>query len=114
MEIDSSESQETATKPETGTGFWAKLRRLLVFQFKLYVDALRDFLLSFLSFWAFLLDVILNKSGEDSHFERVLKLGRRSERAINLFNQHSPEEQEKHSVDGLIREVEDRIRKEKE
>ncbi|GAB5500646.1 MAG: hypothetical protein PsegKO_29570 [Pseudohongiellaceae bacterium] len=90
--------------------FWPQLKRLLVFQLKLYVDAFRDFFLSLLSLLAFLLDVIQRNHGPDSHFENVLSLGRRTEQAINLFNQHDPEQQDVRSVDGVIREVGKRFR----
>lgn len=90
--------------------FWPQLKRLLIFQVKLYVDAFRDFFLSLLSLLAFLLDVIQQNHGPGSHFENVLNLGRRSEKAINLFNQHDPEQQDARSVDGVIREVERRFR----
>ena len=108
----SSQSKEIArTSPGARFQFWPQLKRLLVFQVKLYVDAIRDILLSFLSFWAFVLDVILRNDAKDSLFSRVLGLGRRSERAINLFEQYDPEEQGGRTVDGLIREVEDKFRR---
>lgn len=91
--------------------FWPQLKRLLIFQLKLYIDAIRDLLLSAASLVAFIFDVIQQNHGEDSHFSSVLRLGRRSERAINLFDQHTPEEQGKASVDAMIRGVEDRLRK---
>ena len=90
--------------------FWPQLKRLLIFQVKLYVDAFRDFFLSLLSLLAFLLDVLQQNHGPGSHFENVLKLGRRTEKAINLFDQHDPEQQDTRSVDGVIREVEKRFR----
>ena len=99
------------TTPIKTLGFWGQVRRFLIFQFKLYVDAFRDFVLSFLSFWAFLFDLIFHKKGDDRYFESVLKLGRRTERAINLFNQYDPDVHDDHSVDGFIKEVEGRLRK---
>lgn len=97
--------------PESRTNrFWPQLKRLLVFQIKLYVDAFRDFFLSLLSLLAFLLDVLQQNHGPGSHFENVLDLGRRTEKAINLFNQHDPAQQDPRSVDGVIREVEKRFR----
>ena len=89
---------------------WPQLRRLLIFQLKLYIDALRDFLLSLLSIGAFILDVISNSHGPDSHFESVLKLGRRSERMINLFDQYPNEEGGSSRVDDIIDTVETRFR----
>lgn len=106
-----SDSNATRTALESRRyRFWPKLKRLFVFQVKLYVDAFRDFFLSLLSLFAFLLDVVQQNHGPDSHFENVLSLGRRTEKAINLFNQHDPEQQDSRSVDGVIREVEKRFR----
>ena len=115
MTTDRSDNSSASTAPATvrnPTGFWPQLRRFLIFQIKLYVDAVRDLILSALSLGAFLLDLAQGKSGPDCHFERVLKLGRQTEQAINLFNQHDPDLQGARSVDGFIRDVEDRLRNE--
>lgn len=88
--------------------FWPHLRKLLVFQFKLYLDAFRDLVLSALSFLAFVLDAVLNLSGPDSYFERVLAFGRRTEKTINLFNQFHDEEDGGTSVDTILKDVEKR------
>ncbi len=89
------------------SNFWPHLRKFLVFQFKLYLDALRDLLLSVLSLFAFVLDALLNLSGPDSLFERVLAFGRRTEKTINLFNQHD-DDIDPHSVDSILQDVERR------
>ena len=91
--------------------FLPQLKKFVIFQLKLYIDAIRDLFLSFLSLLAFLLDVILQRQDEVSYFEQVLRLGRRSEKAINLFNQHDPEAQHDVSVDGVIRSFEERMKK---
>ena len=101
-----------ASSPSGKKRRWPQVRRFLVFQIKLYVDAFRDFFLSLLSFPAFIMDLIEGKEGEDSHMESILKLGRRSEKAINLFEQHSREEQDGHSVDSIIDHVEQKIKTE--
>jgi len=105
-----SEKGESGYPDKKQQRFWPQLKRLLIFQVKLYVDAFRDFFLSLLSLLAFVLDVIQQNHGPGSHFESVLSLGRRSEKAINLFDQHDPDEQDARSVDGVIREVEKRFR----
>lgn len=93
----------------TTPGFWSRLRRLLVFQIKLYIDAFRDILLSPLSVIAFLFDVVQNNDAEKSHYSRLLRWGRRTERTINLFEQHDVEGQDRNTVDGLIRDVEEKL-----
>jgi len=67
----------------------AALRHVLVFQLKLAADALRDFLLSPLSVIAFILDALLKPRPENSLYLRLMMLGRRSDRMINLFDDHS-------------------------
>ncbi len=84
-----------------------QLRRLLILQFKLYIDAFRDICLSVLSLGAFLIDVFQGNEGSDCYFDDVMKLGRRTERAINLFDQVDPATQEEPSVDSLLRKAED-------
>jgi hypothetical protein len=89
--------------------FWPHLRKLLVFQFKLYLAAFRDLFLSALSLLAFVLDAVLNLSGPESFFERVLAFGRSTEKTINLFNQYDEDEEEGGTnVDSILKDVEKR------
>lgn len=66
------------------------VRAAAIFQIKLLADGLRDALLIPLSLVAALIGLL--RGGEDCsrEFGRVIKLGRRSERWINLFNQQRP------------------------
>lgn len=52
------------------------LRQLLIFQFKLGADALRDLLMSPVSILIFLLELILRPPQEQSHHEQLMKFGR--------------------------------------
>ncbi len=90
---------------------WRQLRKLIVFQIKLYVDAFRDLLLSALALGAFIVDLVLHNDGPDSYFEKVLQFGRSTERSINLFNQFSAQERGPRSVDGVIEKVEERFKR---
>lgn len=90
---------------------WPQLRKFVVFQLKLYIDAFRDILLSVLSLGAFIIDLIQQNDGPDSYFEKVLRFGQRTERSINLFNQFDAKERGDRSVDSFIDEVEDRFRR---
>lgn len=90
---------------------WPQLRKFVVFQIKLYVDAFRDLLLSALSLGAFIIDLIQQNDGPDSYFERVLRFGRGTERSINLFNQFDAEERGERSVDSVIERMEERFRR---
>ncbi|MDA1369510.1 MAG: hypothetical protein O2971_01945 [Proteobacteria bacterium] len=91
--------------------FWPQVRKLLVFQIKLYIDAFRDIFLSVLSLGAFLIDLVQRNAGAQSYFERVLQFGRHTERSINLFNQFDSDQQSARSVDRVLDELEDRFRR---
>ena len=90
---------------------WPQIRKFVVFQIKLYIDAFRDILLSALALGAFILDLIQQNDGPDSYFEQVLQFGRGTERSINLFNQFDAEERGSRSVDSVIEEVEARFKR---
>jgi hypothetical protein len=68
----------------------ALVRDAAVLQIKLLVDGLRDALLIPLSLLATLIGVFRGGSDCDREFRRVVKLGRRSERWINLFGHQQP------------------------
>ena len=78
-------------------------RRLVIFQLKLALDALRDILLSPVSLICGLLDLISNSEGENSYFERLMRFGCYTEKRINLFEQHFDEAA---TVDNLVNQVE--------
>lgn len=90
---------------------WPQLRKFIVFQLKLIIDAFRDILLIWLSLGAFIIDLILQNDGPDSYFEKVLRFGRRTERSINLFNQFGAQERGDRSVDSILDDVEERFRR---
>ena len=78
------EDQDSDSRVRTGTA----QRHVLVFQLKLAADALRDFVLSPLSLVAFAIDVLRKPRVENSLYLRLMLLGRRSDRFINLFDDY--------------------------
>jgi hypothetical protein len=88
------------------------IRRLLVFQVKLAFDALRDILLSPVSFVATLIDLAQKRKGKDSYFEHLMHFGRESEKRINLFDQHNDATNVKQSVDSFVDQVEEVLKRE--
>ncbi len=78
-------------------------RRLIIFQLKLAVDALRDIILSPVSIVCSLLDLAEKRNGENSYFEKLMLFGRNTERKINLFEQH---QQETATIDSILHQVE--------
>jgi len=111
MEKESADPPERQVRAVKSIKLWPQIKRFVTFQIKLYVDAFRDLLLSALSFFAFVIDVLFQQHGADSYFEKVLALGRRTEKAINLFEQHDPATQGRDSIDGMLRDVEDKLRR---
>ncbi|WP_439102672.1 hypothetical protein [Congregibacter sp.] len=86
----------------------AALRHVLVFQLKLAADALRDFLLSPLSLIAFIIDAVTRPKVEHSLYLRLMLLGRRSDRMINLFDDHA--DSGELTIDRAVDEVEEMLR----
>jgi len=86
----------------------ALVREAAILQFKLLVDGLRDAALIPLSLVAAAIGLIRGGPDCDLEYRRVIKLGRRTERWINLFG-HQPPLRPKHpggSLDGLLDRVE--------
>ena len=83
------------------------LRHLLLFQIKLLADALRDLLLSPVSVLVFVLDVLRSPRLEDSYYLRLMLAGRRSDRLINLFDEHK--DAGHFTVDQAVEELEELV-----
>lgn len=85
------------------------LRQAAILQVKLLVDGLRDALLIPLSIVAAAIGLMRGGADADREFRRVIKLGRRSERWIDLFG-HQPPLRRSHSgnsLDTLLNRVEE-------
>jgi hypothetical protein len=84
------------------------LRDVIVFQAKLFVDGLRDLLLSPASIFAALIDLLVPGDDGGKRFYAVVRFGRRTERWINLFgaaDRAGPEADSK-GMDVLLDELE--------
>ncbi len=92
-------------------GRWPLVRRVLIFQVKLGLDGLRDVLLSPISLVALLLDLA---AGDDRNFRRLLHLGRRSDRWIDLFEhrRRTADGAPARTAEALIDSVEGLVREE--
>ena len=87
---------DTTLKPETHTDVaarsrWQLVKDVAVFQVKLLVDGLRDLVLVPLSIVAGIVALMHAGSKPGPQFYELLRLGRRSERWINLFSAAPPE-----------------------
>lgn len=73
------------TENETGNERWVLIRDVLVFQCKLLVDGFRDLVLLPLSLIAGIVSLVGKGPSPGCEFYDLLRMGRRSERWINLF-----------------------------
>ncbi len=80
-----------------------KFKTMFVFQFKLFLDALRDLVLSPLSITAALVDIAIKRDEKNSYFELLMALGRRSDQMINLFGEEK--ESDPHKLDDLRNQI---------
>jgi hypothetical protein len=101
MEPQNVAAEETPTR-------WQIFRSLLVFQYKLLIDATKDFLLSPLALAAALVDIVRPAPSSRMLFPALMRLGRKAERAINLFGRGTNEGG--WTVDRLVDSVETSIR----
>lgn len=69
------------------------LRCLVIFQFKLAADAIRDLVMSPVSIVMFILDLILAPDEKDSHYQQLMQFGHKTDRWINLFEEHQEPKQ---------------------
>ena len=93
--------------PEEAGSRWELIRDVLVFQLKLGIDALRDVALVPISLVAAVVDLATGGDRPENFYE-VVRLGRRSERWINLFGTVDPPEEQDDlpSLDSLVGQVE--------
>jgi len=94
-----------------GQNIWPQIRQLLIFQVKLYVDALRDLLMSPVSIVVVIIDLVQDKKGDEALFESLLRFGRKTEKFINLFNQHDVQAEDIEDIESIIDKVEDSVLK---
>lgn len=95
---------------------WQIARQVLIFQVKLAADGLRDLILSPVSLAAGIAGVIIGGRAGQVPFQQVLRLGRRTERWIDLFGAY-PRQNAQHdeaNIDTLAAQVEDFFRREYE
>ena len=83
------------------------LRHLIVFQFKLFVDAFRDLLFSPISLTACIIDMITQPKVKDSLSFQLMLAGRKSDRLINLFDEYL--NSGGYTIDETVKEVEDAL-----
>jgi hypothetical protein len=92
----------------TNADRWELLRDVTVFQLKLLLDAVRDVVLSPLSLIAAAAGLIGGGERPRRYLEDLIRVGRRTDRWINLFGEFDQDSREA-GVDALVAEVEKRV-----
>lgn len=103
-------TENTHAPPETSRARLA--RRAVVLQIKLVADGIRDAVLIPVSFVAAVIGLIRGGDDAEREFNEIIRLGRRSERWIDLFGHHRPLDRAHPagSMDTLINRVETVLR----
>lgn len=107
-----SEMSDDETKAQFESPRMRLVREAAVLQIKLIVDGLRDAVLIPVSLVAAAIGLIRGGENPDTEFREIIKLGRRSERWINLFGYHRPlvKSHVAGSMDSLIDRAEEIVR----
>jgi hypothetical protein len=97
--------------PPEAESRWGLIRDLVVFQLKLALDASRDLVLVPVSMVAGIVDLVSGGEPPGKNFYAVVRLGRGTERWINLFGAIDAPEREEAvpSLDSLVGQLERRI-----
>ena len=85
-------------------------RHLVFFQIKLIVDAARDLLFSPISLIAFILDAVLKPPVGESLSYKLTRLGRKSDRMINLFGEYTASGE--FTIDDTVNDLESKLLRE--
>lgn len=97
-----------------GQDRWALIRDIAVLQVKLVVDGARDLVLVPISMIAGIISLAKSKHGADNEFYELMRLGKKSERWINLFGaadqlpvaEHDIMEMPDTDIDAMVSRVE--------
>jgi hypothetical protein len=89
--MDADQPPASTDSPRMDARRFSRLQLLInlgVFQLKLLFDSIRDILLVPVALGCGLFGILFGGDRPDRYFNRLLAFGRRSDRFINLFNQH--------------------------
>src|SRR4030095_1462902 len=103
-------SSNSATIESGSTARWKLFRDVLVFEFKMLLDNVRDLALMPISLVAALIDLIFKGKRQGSLFYQVLRWGAHSEEVINVYSAiqayESPRINPNYTVDAVIAQLE--------
>lgn len=100
---------ELSAETDRSSSRGALLRRLIIFQIKLFADGVRDLVLSPISFAAAAVGILFG--GRDPHgpFDRLMDAGHITDNWIDLFGHHA-RQGDRPSLERMIDEVENALR----
>ncbi len=103
-------SAESLVVPPRPDDHWKFLRDVVVFQFKMLLDNVRDFALMPVSLVAAALDLVFKGERQGSLFYQVLRWGAHSEEVINVYSaietHERPEVNPNYTIDAVIARLE--------
>lgn len=91
------------------TSRWSLVRRLLIFQAKLFADGLRDLVLSPISFAVAGIGIVFGGRNPHGAFDRLMQAGLITDSWIDLFGHHA-REGDRPNMERMIDEVERALR----
>lgn len=90
------------------------VRRVILFQFKLMADGLRDIIMSPLSIVAGVLGLLTSRDPE-GYFDRLMHFGRQTDHWINLFDMYDAEDARRSTtLDRVADEIETAVKRDYE
>lgn len=95
--------------PEHSSSRGVLLRRLVIFQVKLFADGVRDLVLSPISFAAAAVGILFGGRNPHGAFDRLMDAGHITDNWIDLFGHHA-KQGERPSLERMIDEVENALR----
>jgi hypothetical protein len=104
----STSNQQADETPDVAHPRWSLMASVAKFQAKLLVDGLRDLVMSPVSLGAALAGLLFEPNDPGKLYRRLLKLGQRSERWINLFGYTGQLDAEP-GIDDLFGQLESRL-----
>lgn len=96
-------------------GKYQQAKRLLIFQLKLGADALRDLLLSPVAVVCVIIDMVKGHNDEHSNFQKLMRLGRKTDSLINLFEHKQAQDEvseQEMDIDQLADKIEAAVKRE--
>lgn len=101
--------ESTGAVRSNRTTRWSLIRRLVIFQIKLFADGLRDLVLSPISFAVAGIGILIGGRNPHGAFDRLMQAGHVTDNWIDLFGHHASKG-DRPNLERMIDEVEKALR----